>query len=110
MRLLLDECVDQQLRHHFQGHDCQTARYAGLAGLENGDLLGAAEAARFDALLTVDCGFEYQQNLENRKIAVIIFSGKSVLLEDLIRLIPTCLERLKSIQPGQVARIRTSAV
>ena len=36
MRLLLDECVDQQLRHHFQGHDCQTVRYAGLAGLENG--------------------------------------------------------------------------
>jgi Domain of unknown function (DUF5615) len=105
MRLLLDECVDQQLRHHFQGHDCQTVRYAGLAGLENGGLLRAAEAAKFDVLLTVDRGFQYQQNLENRKIAVIIFGGKSVLLEDLIPLIPICIERLKSIQPGQVARI-----
>jgi hypothetical protein len=34
------------------GHDCQTARFVGLAGLKNGDLLIAAEAARFDVLLT----------------------------------------------------------
>jgi len=33
MRVLLDECVDEQLRHHLPGHDCQTARYAGFAGL-----------------------------------------------------------------------------
>lgn len=33
MRILLDECVSEQLRHHFKGHECQTARYAGLAGL-----------------------------------------------------------------------------
>jgi hypothetical protein len=80
-----------------------------LAGLENGELLRAAEAATFDVLLTVDRGFEYQQNLENRKIAVIIFCGKSVLLEDLVRLIPICIEHLKSIKPGQVARIGTPA-
>ena len=65
----------------------------------------AAEAARFDVLLTVDRGFEYQQNLGNLQIAVIIFCGRSVLLEDLIPLIPACLEHLKSIKPGQVARI-----
>jgi integrase len=52
LRVLLDECVDEQLRHHLPGHDCQTARYAGFAGLENGDLLKRAEAAKFDVLLT----------------------------------------------------------
>lgn len=105
MYVLLDECVNEQLRHHFEGHDCQTARYAGFAGLENGELLRAAEAAKFDVVITVDRGFEYQQNLENRQIAVVIFCGKSVLLEDLIPLVPTCLEHLKSIRPGQVIRI-----
>jgi hypothetical protein len=45
LRVLLDECVDEQLRHHLPGHECQTARYAGFAGLENGDLLKRAEAA-----------------------------------------------------------------
>jgi predicted nuclease of predicted toxin-antitoxin system len=72
MRLLLDECVNEQLRQHFPGHECLTARYAGFAGLENGELLEAAEAAKFDVLLTVDRGFEYQQNLAGRRIAVIV--------------------------------------
>ena len=39
MRVLLDECVNEQLRHYLGGHECQTARYAGFAGLENGELL-----------------------------------------------------------------------
>ncbi len=54
MRVLLDECVDEQLRHHLPGHDYRTARYAGFAELENGELLKKAEAAKFDVLLTVD--------------------------------------------------------
>ena len=61
MRLLLDECVSAGLRSYLAGHDCHTARYAGFAGLENGQLLTAAEAAKFDVVLTVDRGFEYQQ-------------------------------------------------
>jgi len=81
MRVLLDECVNAGLRSYLTGHDCQTARYAGFAGLENGELLVAAENSKFDVLLTVDRGFEYQQSLKRRKIAVIIFCGKSVLLE-----------------------------
>lgn len=105
MRILLDECVDRQLRNYLPGHESQTARYAGFGGLENGELLDAAEAAKFDVLLTVDRGFEYQQNLTHRNIAIIIFCGKSVLLEDLTPLMETCLDYLKSIQPGQVIRI-----
>lgn len=105
MRVLLDECVNQRLRHHLPGHECQTARYAGLAGVENGELLLAAEAANFDVLLTVDRGFEYQQNLTDRRITVIVFCGESVLFEDLLPLMVTCLNHLNSIQPGQVIRI-----
>jgi len=105
MRVLLDECVSEGLRTYLPGHDCQTARYAGFAGLENGQLLTAAETAKFDVLLTVDRGFEYQQNLEPRKIAVIIFCGMSVLLEDLTPLVPECIAHLESIQSGQIVRI-----
>src|SRR5437899_375534 len=54
MRVLLDECVSEGLRNYLAGHECQTARYAGFAGLENGQLLTAAEAAKFDVLLTVN--------------------------------------------------------
>ena len=54
MRLLIDECIDERLRHLFTAHDCQTARYAKLAGLKNGDLLSAAEGAGFEVLITID--------------------------------------------------------
>jgi hypothetical protein len=53
MRLLLDECIDERLRYEFPGHECQTARYAQLAGLKNVRLLLAAEAAGFDVIVTV---------------------------------------------------------
>lgn len=105
MRVLLDECVSEPLRHYFKGHECQTARYSGLAGVENGVLLNAAEAAKFDVLVTVDRGFEYQQNVGNLHIAVIIFCGRSVLLEDLVPLMGICLEHLRLIRPGQVVKI-----
>ena len=39
--------LDERLRSSFSGHDSQTARYAGFAGLKNGQLLSAAESARF---------------------------------------------------------------
>jgi len=63
MRVLIDECIDERFRNSFPGHDCQTARYAGLAGLKNGDLLTAAETAGFEIFITVDQGIAYQQNL-----------------------------------------------
>jgi hypothetical protein len=105
MRVLIDECIDERFRNSLPGHDCQTARYAGLAGLKNGELLIAAETARFDVVLTADQGIEYQQNLAARKVAIIIFRTKSNRLKDLLPLVPACLARIDSIQPGQIVRI-----
>jgi hypothetical protein len=53
VKLLLDECIDERLRFLFAGHDCQTSRFASLAGLKNGQLLDAAEAAGFEVLIRV---------------------------------------------------------
>jgi hypothetical protein len=66
MRILIDECIDERFRNSLTDHNCQTARYAGLAGLKNGDLLKAAELAKFDVFPTVDQAIEYQQNLTGR--------------------------------------------
>src|SRR6266849_1411096 len=105
MRILIDECIDERFRNSLPEHDCQTARYAGLAGLKNGDLLTAAETAKFDVLLTVDQGIEYQQNLTGRSIAIIIFHAKSNRLKDLLPHVSICLAHIESIQPGQIVRI-----
>src|SRR5271168_3264511 len=105
MRVLIDECIDERFRNYLPGHDCQTARYAGLAGLKNGELLSAAETARFDVFLTVDQGFAYQQNLKARRIAIIILRSRSSRLSDLLPHVPTCITQLASIHPGQVVKI-----
>ena len=70
MRLLLDECIDEGLRHHFTGHECETCRYAGLTGLANGALLAAADQAGFEVLITVDQNMPNQQSLRGRSISL----------------------------------------
>jgi predicted nuclease of predicted toxin-antitoxin system len=106
MRLLIDECVDQRLRLLFPEHDCQTARFANLAGLKNGRLLDAAEAAGFDVLLTVDRNIPDQQMLAGRKISVLILCAPTNRLRDLVQLVPAALSSLDSIGHGVVVRIR----
>ncbi len=108
MRLLLDECVDQKLRFLFAEHDCQTAVYANLAGMKNGLLLTAAEAANFEVLITTDQEIPYQQNLGGRRISILILCALTNRLTDLKRLVPAALLSLSSIEPGQVIRLASA--
>jgi hypothetical protein len=88
MRVLVDECIDERLRREFPGHDCQTARYARLDGLENGMLLTGAEAAGFEVIVTVDQEIQYQQNIEARRVGVLILCAATNRLRDLQKLVP----------------------
>jgi predicted nuclease of predicted toxin-antitoxin system len=106
MRLLIDECVDERLRLLFSGHECQTARFASLAGLKNGNLLDAAEAAGFDVLITVDQNIPDQQNLAGRKISLVILCGPTNRLRDLEPLVPAAIAALHTIGRSVVVRIR----
>jgi paraquat-inducible protein B len=105
MRVLLDECIDERFRNYLPGHDWQSAPYARLAGLNNGDLLTAAETAKLNIFLTVEQGIEYQQNLTGRSIGIIIFRTKSNRLKDILPHVRTCLAHIESIQPDQIVRI-----
>jgi hypothetical protein len=74
LKVLLDENLPHSLRLHLGSHEVQTAVYAGFAGSSNGRLLDAAEEARFDVLVTGDRTLHYEQNLTNRKIAIVSLS------------------------------------
>ena len=60
MKVLLDECVNHQLRPLLVGHDAYTASYLGWDGLRNGHLLTTAAAAGFESMITNDHGIEHQ--------------------------------------------------
>ncbi len=60
----------------------RTTDEEGWSRLENGDLLKAAEAEKFDVLLTADQNLTYQQNLAGRDIAIVVLgTNKRWLLE-----------------------------
>jgi hypothetical protein len=95
MRLLLDECIDERLRLSFPHHDCQTARFAKLAGLKNGKLLDAAEVVGFDVLITVDQNIPDQQNFSGRSISLVILCAPTNRLRDLELLVPAAISSLR---------------
>jgi hypothetical protein len=74
------------------------------AGIKNGVLLSLAEA-EFDALVTIDQGFEYQQNVKECRIAILLVVSRSNQIEDLAPIVPAVLTALETILPGQVVRI-----
>ncbi len=55
------------------GHESTTAQQRGWGGVENGELLRLAES-EFDLFITSDQNVRYQQNLSNRRIAILELS------------------------------------
>jgi hypothetical protein len=104
MRLLLDTCIPERLRHHLIIHEVQTARFAGLDGLPDAALLDAMQGT-FDALVTCDQGIPWQQNMKGRSIAVAVLIAPSNRLPDLAPLVPALLAALDVIRPGEVREI-----
>lgn len=54
------------------GHSVEEARMHGWEELANGELILAAETAGFEVLLTTDKNIRYQQDLTDRKIALVV--------------------------------------
>lgn len=77
MRVLFDQGTPVPLRHHLPHHSIRTAFELGWSALKNGELLAQAEAEGFEALVTTDRNLKYQQNLTNRRIAVVVLSTTS---------------------------------
>jgi hypothetical protein len=71
MKVLFDGCVPRPLRRFLPGHTVKTAPELGWGALKNGDLLRMGEA-QFDLLLTADQNLRYQQNLKERRIAILV--------------------------------------
>lgn len=105
MKLLLDENLPHQLRHELPGHDCFTVAFMGWGGIENGQLLAHAATAAFDALVTKDSNLQYEQNLVNLPIAVVVLRAASNDIDDIRPLLPALLEALSRLQPRRVTRV-----
>jgi predicted nuclease of predicted toxin-antitoxin system len=76
MRILFDHGVPAPLRRALTAHAVSTAHEMGWNELDNGALLKAAEAS-FDTLVTTDQNLRHQQNLSDRRLAILVLPTTS---------------------------------
>jgi hypothetical protein len=77
VRVLFDQGTPVPLREFLVRHNVETAYERGWSTLKNGELLDAAEKDGFAVLLTTDTNLRYQQNLQGRRIAIVVLSTPS---------------------------------
>jgi hypothetical protein len=75
MRILFDHGTPAPLIPFLEGHAVTKGKQAGWDRLVNAELLSAAEATGFELLVTPDKNMRYQQNLQGRKIAIIVLGN-----------------------------------
>jgi hypothetical protein len=98
MRILLDEDIPRGVRGILRGHHVRTAPEMRWGGLSNGQLLDEAQRAGFEAIITADQGFPFQQNIAARPIAVVVLSTN---FWPTIRAQPQTLRRaVAAVSPG----------
>jgi hypothetical protein len=97
MKVLLDENVDVQFRHHLTGHDVHTVTYLGWKGTRNGVLIARAAASAFEVLVTIDRGVAFQQNVITLPIVVATLHPQTDRLVHLIPLAPKLLAELRKV-------------
>ena len=77
MKVLFDQGTPAPLRKFLPHHLVATVYEIGWSTLENGYLIRSAEEDGYDVLVTTDQNLKYQQNLENRKIAIVVLLSTS---------------------------------
>ena len=77
MRILFDQGTPRPLRNFLPEHTVDTPGPRGWAALSNGELLDIAEEEGYEVLITTDQSMRYQQNLDDRRLAVIVLRSGS---------------------------------
>ncbi len=105
MRILLDECVPRPLKRELADYEIRTVVEMGWSGKKNGELLRLMNQEGFTILLTTDQNLQYQQNLEQAGVAVVVLVARRNRLPDLVPLIPDVRSVLGRITPGEVIEV-----
>ena len=104
MRLLLDECVDPRVKGLLEEHQVFTVHEMGWDRLTDGEVLSQAQHL-FDALVTIDRGLEFQQNIKRFSIEVVIISVRKNQVAHYRVIEKELLDAVVGIRPGEVIRI-----
>jgi hypothetical protein len=96
VKVLFDQGTPLPLRKALPEHQVESAYERGWSSLRNGELLAAAELAGFDVFVTTDRQLKHQQNLANRRIAIVV-------------LLSTSWPRIQAVLPAVAAAVAGAA-
>lgn len=103
MRILFDHGTPRSVARWLEGHSVVQAVDKGWDRLSNGALLKAAEDDGFDLLLTTDKNIRYQQNLKDRRIAIVVLGNSQRPM--VLRHIDRVLAAVTAATPGSYAEV-----
>jgi hypothetical protein len=103
MRVLFDHGTPGGVARALAGHEVTEAIERGWDRVSNGELLRVAEDAGFDVLLTTDKRIRYQQNLKDRKIAIVVLGNSAwrIVLQHLHRVVAA----VNNARPGSYVEV-----
>jgi len=105
MRVFVDACVDPRVVEILVGHETKTAFDLGWQNLKDHVLLPKV-AAEFDVLLTADRGFEFEHNIHELTIGIVILHVVRNKLADYRAIAPQLLTGLAAVKAGEVLHVR----
>ena len=91
------------MRRFLREYEVTTAARLGWDRLENGALIRAAEEAGFDIFLTCDQNIQYQQNLVDRRIAIVEIS--TAIWPEIRPYLADVLAAVQAATPGSYAQV-----
>lgn len=103
MKILFDHDTPRPLRRYITEHAVDTADEMGWARLRNGNLLDNAEREGYEIMITADQSMRYQQNLEHRRIAIVVLLSNR--WPDVQMRIEDIRAALEGIQPGELREV-----
>ena len=104
MRVLLDENLPVGLSAELEGQEVATVTSLGWTGIKNGELLSRAQGS-FDVLVTMDRNLNFQQNIAEFELGILLVIAHSNRMEHLRPLVPAILEANDTLRLGELRRI-----
>lgn len=106
MKILLDECITKLLKKQLINHTVFTVANMNWLGMKNGNLMKSAIKEGFDILLTIDKNLQFQNNMNEYGISIVIFDSHNSKLETLVSFIPIFEKQIDSFEKGKVYIIK----
>ena len=103
MKILFDQGTPVPLRRSLAPDEVATAYELGWSNLVNGDLLAAAEG-KLEALVTTDKNLRYQQNLQGRRLAILVLPTTNWL--EIRNHVPEVIAAVNALKPGDYRELQ----